>query len=402
MKIGIEAQRLFRKKKHGMDMVALELIRNLQQIDHENEYFIFVKPDEDSSVLKETANFKIVPLQAGSYHMWEQFALPKAVKQYGCQLLHCTSNTAPVNCSVPLVTTLHDIIYMESSYLKILRGSGTSYQKFGNAYRKLVVPRVVKKSSKIITVSHFEKDRIGEFFGIKNDLRLTAVYNGVSEHFKPITDKTVLQAVKEKYHLPDRFFFFLGNTDPKKNTKGTIKAFSDFLKQSGSDHKLVMLDYDRAELEKMLADINDPQLIDKIVLTGYVVNTDLPAIYSQSEVFLYPSLRESFGIPMLEAMACGVPVITSNTSSMPEVAAHAAVIINPFKPEEITAAMQALITDKYLRLQLIKAGFDRAAKFSWRAMAEAVLKIYYETLEPERKDTAVKKAAPVRSLTPIK
>jgi hypothetical protein len=161
MKIGIEGQRLFRKKKHGMDMVALELIRELQKIDHENEYFIFIKPDEDDSVLKETPNFKIVKLEGGSYPMWEQFALPKAASEAGCQILHCTSNTAPLNCKIPVVVTLHDIIYMESNYLRILTGSATSYQKFGNVYRKLVVPRVVKMSQKIITVSHFEKNRIG-------------------------------------------------------------------------------------------------------------------------------------------------------------------------------------------------------------------------------------------------
>ena len=381
MKIGIEGQRLFRKKKHGMDMVALELIRNLQQIDHTNEYFIFVKPDEDSAALKETPNFKIVPLNGGAYPMWEQFALPKAAKQYGCQLLHCTSNTAPVNCSIPLVTTLHDIIYMESSYLKILAGSATPYQKFGNVYRKLVVPRVVKKSSKIITVSHFEKNRIGDFFGLKNDNRLTAVYNGVSSHFKPVTDIAELKRVKEKYQLPDRYFFFLGNTDPKKNTKGTLKAFSDFLKQTGSDHKLVMLDYDKTELEKILHEIGDKSLINKIVLTGYVINTDLPAIYCQSEIFLYPSLRESFGIPMLEAMACGVPVITSNTSSMPEVAGDAAIIVDPFKPEAITAAMISLCNDAAVTERLVQSGFAQAAKFSWQAMAQDVLKIYNETVK---------------------
>jgi len=164
MKIGIEGQRLFRKKKHGMDMVALELIRNLQEIDHANEYYIFVSPDEDNAVLKETANFKIITLEGGSYPMWEQFALPKAAKKYGCEILHCTSNTAPVNCNIPLVTTLHDIIYMESSYLKILTGSATPYQKFGNVYRKLIVPRVVNKSRKIITVSHFEKKSHCRFF----------------------------------------------------------------------------------------------------------------------------------------------------------------------------------------------------------------------------------------------
>lgn len=378
MKIGIEGQRLFRKKKHGMDMVALELIRNLQEIDKENEYFIFIKPDEDDSILKETPNFKIVKLEGGSYPLWEQFALPKAAKEYGCQILHCTSNTAPVNCKIPMVVTLHDIIYMESNYLKILAGSASPYQKFGNVYRKLVVPRVIKKSRKIITVSHFEKNRIGEFFGMKGDTRLTAVYNGVSEHFKPVTSESELKRVKEKYHLPDHFFFFLGNTDPKKNTKGTLKAFSDFLKQTKTSYKLVMLDYDRSELEKMVNEIGDKDLIDKIVLTGYVVNTDLPAIYCQCKVFLYPSLRESFGIPMLEAMACGVPVITSNTSSMPEVAGSAAYIVDPFKPEEITSAMLILEKDQELRKKLIEAGFIQAAKFSWKAMAQSVLDIYRE------------------------
>jgi len=378
MKIGIEGQRLFRKKKHGMDMVALELVRKLQQIDHENEYVVFVKPDVDDTVLQESPNFKIVKLGGGFYPLWEQFALPKAARLAGCDILHCTSNTAPINTKIPLVVTLHDIIYMESSYLKILRGSGTLYQKFGNAYRRLVVPMIVKSSRKIITVSHFEKNRIGDFFGIKGDARLTAIYNGVSEHFQPVTDKQELSRVREKYHLPARYFFFLGNTDPKKNTKGTLKAYSDFVQQTGSDIQLVMLDYDRAELEKLLAEIGDPKLIERIKLTGYVVNTDLPAIYGQCELFLYPSLRESFGIPMLEAMACGAAVITSNTSSMPEVAGEAAMIVDPYKPQEITAAMITLLGDQAVREDFIKKGYLQAAKFSWKAMAENNLAIYRE------------------------
>lgn len=148
MKIGIEGQRLFRKKKHGMDMVALELIKNLQELDHINDYFIFVKPDEDSSALKATSNFTIVELNGGPYPTWEQIALPNAAKKYGCDILHCTSNTAPFFTSIPLITILHDIIYMESSYLTILRSSASTYQKFGNIYRKLVVPRIVKKKQK--------------------------------------------------------------------------------------------------------------------------------------------------------------------------------------------------------------------------------------------------------------
>jgi glycosyltransferase involved in cell wall biosynthesis len=269
---------------------------------------------------------------------------------------------------------------METGFMKILQGSGTPYQKFGNVYRKLVVPRILKKCRKIITVSHFEKNRIAQFFGIPNSTQLTAVYNGVSEHFKPITDEQELSRVQKKYGLPEHYFFFLGNTDPKKNTKGTLKAFSDFLKETGSNFYLVMLDYDKNELEKLLQEIGDSGLITRIVLTGYVVNTDLPAIYCRSKVFLYPSLRESFGIPILEAMACATPVITSNTSSMPEVAGNAAILIDPFKPEEITAAMIRLINDKTLSNELKIKGLAQAAKFSWKNMAEQVLQIYHEIL----------------------
>jgi glycosyltransferase involved in cell wall biosynthesis len=382
MIIGIEGQRLFRKKKHGMDMVALELVRNLQEIDQNNQYVVFVKPDEDDTCLKDTRNVRIVKLEGGFYPLWEQIALPRAAAAAGCHILHCTSNTAPVWSKIPLVVTLHDIIYMESTWVRILRGTGTLYQKFGNLYRRLVIPSILKKSRKVITVSHFEKNRIAEFFGIPGDKRLTAVYNGVSRHFKPVTNEAELNRVKEKYGLPGRYFFFLGNTDPKKNTKGTLKAYSDFVKQNGDDIKLVMLDYERNELDKLLQAIDDPDLIRQIILTGYVVNTDLPAIYSNCELFLYTSLRESFGIPMLEAMACGVPVITSNTSSMPEVSGDAALLTDPGNPKEITEAMNKLTSDQALRKQLVERGLVRAGQFSWKAMAENVLEIYNEIGKP--------------------
>lgn len=386
MKIGIEGQRILRVNKHGMDMVALELIRNLQLQDTENEYVIFVKPDEDTNALHETKNFKIVRVEGNSYPAWEQLYLPRAVTAEHCDILHCTSNTAPVRIDIPLIITLHDIIYMEKNMIGILRGSGSNYQKFGNLYRRFIVPRVMKKSKKIITVSGFEKRRIAEFFSLDSDARLTYVYNGVSEHFKPVTKGWELERVKDKYRLPEEFFFFLGNTDPKKNTKGTLKAFSDYLRQTGKKTHLVMLDYDRAELEKILDEIEDPLLINKIILTGYVKNIDLPAIYTLCTAFLYPSLRESFGIPILEAMSCGAPVITSNTSSMPEIAGVAAMLVDPYSPEQITGAMIRMMNDPVLASGYTEAGFLQAAKFSWASMAANVLKIYHEVYDETHKE----------------
>ena len=371
MKIGIEGQRLFRQKKHGMDMVALELIKNLQTIDKENEYVVFVKPDEDKCLF-DTENFKIMQLGGGPYPLWEQNALPKAARDEKCDILHCTSNTAPVNTDVPLVVTLHDIIYLES--ISIFKKGGTWYQKLGNLYRRWVVPRVIKNSKKIITVSEFEKNRIREFFGWpEENEQLVAIY------------KAELLRVKKKYELPEKFFFFLGNTDPKKNTPGVLKAYADFNKKDPENIPLLMLDFDLDVLKKMLSDIGEKELISQIQLTGYVVNTDLPAIYNLCEIFLYPSLRESFGIPMLEAMRCGAPVITSNTSSMPEVSGGAAMIIDPYKPEEITAAMQKILTDQKVREELILKGFEQSRKFSWEAMAGDVLKLYEQVFQKTNK-----------------
>jgi glycosyltransferase involved in cell wall biosynthesis len=172
----------------------------------------------------------------------------------------------------------------------------------------------------------------------------------------------------------------LGNTDPKKNTKNVLKAYADYIQMYGPTHKLVMLDYDYEALVGLLNEINAPELIKQIHLTGYVVNDDLPAIYNQSDLFLYPSLRESFGIPMLEAMACGIPVITSNTSSMPEISGGAAILVDPFQPEELTFAINHVLSDQKLRLKLREAGFKQASQFSWQKMASKVLEIYKETL----------------------
>jgi len=377
MKIGIEGQRLYRKKKHGMDMVALELIKNLQYIDTVNEYVIFVKPDEDNTCIPPAKNFKIVELTSSfGYPGWEQIALPRAAHKEGCDVLHCTSNTGPIFSKVPLITTLHDIIYLES--ISLFKKEGSWYQKLGNMYRRWFVPAVIKKSKKVITVSNYEKDRINTYFGF-TDNRLSAIYNGVGAHFKQVTNETVLKSIKKAYQLPDKFFFFLGNTDPKKNTKGVLEAYGNFSASDTEHYKLVILDYDENELQKLLMSLGMPELRKNIHLLGYVPNTELPAIISQCTIFLYPSLRESFGIPILEGMACGAPVITSNTSSMPEVAGQdAALMVDPFDAAQITAAIQTLVDDQALAAVLSERGILRAKQFSWVAMSQNVLELYQE------------------------
>lgn len=380
MRIGIEAQRIFRKKKHGMDMVALELIKALQRSNTSHEFVVFVKPDEDEQCLQASSNVKIVKVKSAPYPIWEQFYLPKAAAQEKVDILHCTSNTAPLWLKMPLVLTLHDIIYLE----KISLSQGTAYQKFGNIYRKLNVPKIVPKAVKILTVSDFEKERIQQYFNLNNQRVLTA-YNGVGAHFQPVLDQTELNNTKTKYQLPDKFIFFLGNTDPKKNVKGVLQALSLLKKQQALPAPLVMLDINRDYLQALASEIGDADILNHIHFTGYVPNKELPAIYSLATLFLYPSLRESFGIPLVEAMACGVPVITSNTSSMPEIAQEAALIADPFKPETIAEAIQQLWNDKILQQSLISKGIERAKHFSWDANASLTLKVYEEVFQTSHK-----------------
>ncbi|HSJ66761.1 MAG TPA: glycosyltransferase family 1 protein [Anditalea sp.] len=376
LRIGIEAQRLFRPKKHGMDIVALELIRHLQEEDLENEYFIFVKPDEDNGVIKETPNFKIIEIEGGPYPIWEQVHLPKALKIHKIQLLHCTSNTAPLRPGVPLVITLHDIIYLEKMDLK----KGTWYQRIGNLYRRWNVPKVVPNCETILTVSEFEHKRIVDHFKLKNQ-DVQVVYNSVGDHFLAEADAVDLAKIKVKYELPDKFMFFLANTDPKKNLRGVLQALTLLHGEGKLLLPLVMLDFKEEYLMEMLKEIGASDLRDMIHISGYVPNRELPFFYKLADIYLYPSLRESFGIPILESMACGTPVITSNTSSMPEVSGGAAILIDPFNPQSIAEAILQLDTDTDLREDLIQKGLNRAQRFSWANTAKQVRGIYEEALK---------------------
>jgi glycosyltransferase involved in cell wall biosynthesis len=367
MRIGIEAQRIFRKNKHGMDYVVLQEIKELQQFDTHNEYFVFVAPGEDRC-LEDSKNVHIIEIGGNIYPIWEQITLPKAVSELKLDLLHCTSNTAPIWCSVPLVLTLHDIIFMEPRD----KSNKSLYQNMGWLYRRLVVPRILKKCKYIITVSDFERNNIITRLGIPSE-RMVMIYNGYNEWFKPLKD---LDMKYRKYIKEPGYFFFLGNTDPKKNTERTLIAYSKYLELSKVKRKLLMADLDKSYLDDIIVKNHIENIYPNIQMPGYIVNSDLPYIYNNAFAFLYTSLRESFGIPLLEAMACGTPVITSNTSSMPEIGGRNAILINPENPDEIAQMMIKLEEDREFYDQQKNLGIKRAQLFSWRQTAELLLEVY--------------------------
>lgn len=367
MRIGIEAQRIFRKNKHGMDYVVLQEIKELQLLDTENEYYIFVKPGEDRCI-DETKNFHIIEVKCPSYPLWEQVALPYAARKYNVDILHCTSNTAPIICNTPLVLTLHDIIFLEPRDTN----NKSFYQNLGWLYRRLVVPRILDKCKRIITVSNFELKNIIGKLSIPES-RMAMIYNGYNTWFKPIND---VESITSKYIDKTGYFFFLGNTDPKKNTERTLIAYSNYCKQSSVKRKLLVADLAPQYLEEFIVKNKLDNIRDQVVLTGYVVNCHLPYIYNGAFAFLYTSLRESFGIPLLEAMACGTPVITSNTSSMPEIGGKDAALVNPESSEEITQMMLLIENDNEYRERIKAIGLERVGHFSWKNTASNLLKLY--------------------------
>ena len=369
MKIGIEAQRIFRKNKHGMDYVVLQEILQLQQIDHQNEYYVFVKPGPDRCV-EDSSRVHVIEINAPSYPLWEQFALPRAAKQVGVDILHCTSNTAPIFCDIPLVLTLHDIIFLEPRD----KQNRSLYQNMGWLYRRLVVPRILNKCERIITVSEFERNNIIKKLDIP-ERRIKMIYNGYNEWFRPLSDE---QEVYKKYMPEKGFLFFLGNTDPKKNTERTLVAYSKYLERSEVKRPLLMADLDQEYLNGIISRNHIENISEKIFMPGYIQNRDLPYIYNSAFAFLYTSLRESFGIPLLEAMACGTPVVTSNTSSMPEIGGLNAILVNPERADEIADMLIKLEQDATFYQKQKEWGLARATLFSWRFTAEQLLELYQE------------------------
>jgi len=368
MRIGIEAQRIFRKNKHGMDYVVLQEIRELQRMDTDNEYFVYVKPGEDIC-LESSANVHVLELRCPSYPLWEQYALPRAARRDRVDMLHCTSNTAPVWCGgIPLVLTLHDIIFLEPRD----KHNKSLYQNLGRIYRRMVVPKVIGKCRRIITVSNFELDNIVGRLKLPRD-RMAMIYNGYNDWFRPVKDTA---GVYRKYIGERGYFFFLGNTDPKKNTARTIMAYAGYLERSDVKRKLLVADLKQESIDAILRDNGIEHIREYVVPSGYIVNSDLPYIYNDAFAFLYTSLRESFGIPLLEAMACGTPVVTSDTSSMPEIAGPDAALTSPERAGDITEMMLRLENDHDFRERQINIGLERVKMFSWRKTAEELLRLY--------------------------
>lgn len=280
-----------------------------------------------------------------------------------------------------LIVTLHGIapltlppraIWKE---LKLLRHVDfTIYSKISS---KLLKDRI----SLVITVSKSEKRNISRKLSIPEE-KIKVIYHGVSDAFKPLSNKEeIMKRLSRKYNIDSPFIFHVSSYQPRKNVEGIIKAFAVCKRKYGIEEKLVIGGKQPYKLRSIVKHLG---LEKDVIFTGYIDEKDLPLFYNVAEVFVFPSFYEAFGMPILEAMASGCPLITSNVYAMPEIAGDATVLVNPYNVNEIAEAIYNVLSDKNLRRRLIQKGLRRAKMFSWEKCAEEHLKVYKMVMENER------------------
>lgn len=371
MKIGIEVQRLFRKKKFGIETSSLELIRALQEIEPDHQFVIFAKDDEDRACLTASRNLKIRTVGGKFFVDFEQILLPLAAKKEQVDILHCTGNTTPLFSPAPIVQTLHDVIFMDS-----IPWEDSFYQRFGNLYRRRVVPLVTPRSKVIITVSHYEKERIMQRLDIPAE-KIHVVYNGINEkRFHRRYTEQQQESVRNKYNLPREFILFLGNQTTRKNPARAIEAYVKYAAATEQPLAFVTPGLSKKFVVQTLRHLQVTYDPARFITPGYIDDADLPLMYTLSQLFLFPSLSEGFGMPVIEAMACGAPVVSSNASCLPEIAGNAAMLANPLKADEMATAILTILQDSELRRKKIEAGIWNAKRFSWGQTAKNIMGIY--------------------------
>lgn len=378
-RIGLDA-RFALGERRGIGNYSLELFRAMAAVDHGFEFIFYSDRKDEFGLLEGLPNSSVRVLRPGFYPFWEQAMLPLALQRDEIDLFHAVGNTAPVIMPrrTRLVITLCDVMYMKEEGTLPL--SQSWYQRLGRIYRRLIVPPAVRIADHVLTISEFSRADICETLAGCSPEKISVTLLGLpsSFHITPPHEADTSPLGETPYLL------HLGGLDPRKNTHLVVRAFLD-LKRSGQiNGKLVILGL------KNLNSLNlDPSETAEsecwIHLPGFVSEMDLPRYYRHASMFLFPSLYEGFGIPLLEAMACGTPIITSDLSSLPEVAGNAALLIDPYQPRELAEAILRLTGDPSLQEQLKVAGHVRRKIFQWDQTACLTLTCYQRLLAGSNK-----------------
>lgn len=369
MRIAIDARKL---RDYGIGTYVRNLLRELARIDSTTSYSVLCREQDCPIVSEMGENFHAVKETAGAYSVGEQFAVPLDLRRERADLFHAPHYVLPPLTPCRSVVTIHDCIHLRfPQYLP---------NRIAYAYAKASLWTATHRAAKVITVSEASKRDILRYFSIPES-RIEVIYNAIDERFwqQPTADE--MERVRERYQLNAPFVLYTGNIKPHKNLERLIEAFN--LLRQAPDLKNVQLLIIGDEISKYAAlrrTVHRYKLHKHVRFFGFVSDQTLAALYRLADAFVFPSLYEGFGLPPLEAMASGTPVITSNVSSLPEVVGDAALMIDPYDPTAIADAMGRVLTDATLRSDLRARGLERARSFSWERSIRRVREIYDEVL----------------------
>lgn len=370
IRIGIDATPL-PEYPAGAGTYIIQLIRALTNLENQARFVIFAQKNQQTMIgCPEIQNVtwisspKMSPIQR---LLWEQISLPILLLRNKVDVFHSLHYTRPILLPCASVVTFHDMTFF-------------LYPKLHTRLKRILFPIAIRISAylsdHIIAVSECTQQDAMRILNL-NPLRISAIPNGISEDFRPITDNSLLEECRNLYHLPENFILFTGLIEPRKNLPALINAYALLVKEF-SPPPLVIVGrsgWGNIQLSEL---INQQNLKDQIIFTGYISARDLPIVYNLAQVFVYPSLYEGFGFPPLEAMACGIPVVSSDSSAMREIIGEAGILVPARDINALADAIRSLLQDSSLRLYYSSLGKQRSKLYSWKRTAQETLRVYQQ------------------------
>ncbi len=366
MKIALMLRNLH--EKGGIKVYTVNLIEQFLKLDKEDE-FLFIY--NDKNLLGRYANYphvKEIAVEAPSKLIWDQIVVPKIIKKEKADLVFNPK------LSIPIFTKAHKVLMIHGAEQFAVK---SAFKWYDRIYVQIMMPLYARAADKVLTTTKLGIKDLSKYLKLPEEKFMFA-YEGVHERFKVLDDKE-LKRVKEKYNLPDRFILFVGGLTPLKNFKRVVQAF-DLLTETIQE-KLVVVGFKRFKFDAAMKVAQRPEEKDKIIFPGFIPDEDLPAFYNLAELLIFPSLYEGFGLPVLEAFACGCPVVTTKTGCTREVTGDAALLVDPYDIKDIAEKMKTVLLDTSVKNELVQKGFERVKQFSWEKTARETLKLFKEVIK---------------------
>jgi glycosyltransferase involved in cell wall biosynthesis len=367
VRVAIDARKLH---DFGIGTYIRNILRQLARLDRETEYLLICQPRDRELALSLGDNFRVEVDTSPPYSFREQLSIPWTLLRTRARVLHEPHYVLPPLVRCKSVVTIHDCIHLRFPQYLPNRAALT--------YARAQMGSAARRSHRILTVSEASKRDILHYFPVHPE-KITVIYNAIDERFAVPPPEEDVQRVAERYQLRDRFVLYVGNVKPHKNLERLIDAFHVLRQSPGLDDvKLVLIGDEISRYAALRRAVHRYNLHKFVRFLGFLSDETLAIVYRLARVFVFPSLYEGFGLPPLEAMASGTPVVTSNVSSLPEVTGDAALLVDPTVAEAISDAMRRILTDPAVAADLSARGLKRAREFSWEQAAARIRDIYLD------------------------